>query len=139
MVMIRLRPERYAVERAHKLHPRAAGSFRVCRKINPNAYDVAIPREWGIPTTFNISDLLPYQGPLEVPAEPGLPPDSTESSLLEPEENDGPHSPAKAVTVDDDLAVPTGTKEDEAAPDECTERPRRPAKPTTQFSDFVYY
>ena len=139
MVMIRLRPERYAAERAHKLHPRAAVPFRVRRKINPNAYDVAIPPDWGIPTTFNISDLLPYQGPLEVPSEPGLPPDSTESSLLEPEENDGPHSPAKAVTVDDDLAVLTGTEEDDAAPDEHTERPQCPAKPTMQFSDFVYY
>ena len=27
MVMIQLRPERYAAERAHKLHPRAAGPF----------------------------------------------------------------------------------------------------------------
>ena len=52
---------------------------------------------------------------------------------------DGPHSPAKAITVDDDLAMLTGTEEDAAAPDERTERPRRPAKPTTKFSDFVYY
>ena len=65
MVMIRLRPERYAAERVHKLHPCAAGPFRVRRKINPNAYDVAIPPDWGIPTTFNISDLLPYQGPMQ--------------------------------------------------------------------------
>ena len=130
---------RYATERAHKLHRRAAGPFRVRRKINPNAYDVTIPPDWGIPTTFNIGNLLPYQGPLEVPSEPGLPPDSTESSLLELEENDGPHSPAKAITVDDDLATPTGTEEDNATPDECTERPRRLAKLTTQFSDFVYY
>ena len=125
MVMVRLRPERYAAERAHKLHPRVAGPFRVRRKINPNAYDVAIPRDWGILTTFNIGDLLPYQGPLEVPSEPGLPPDSTESSLLEPEENDGPHSPANTETVDDNPSVPTGTEEDDATPDERTERPRR--------------
>ena len=37
---------------------------------------------------------------------------------------DGPHSPAKAVTVDDVLAVPTRTEGEDAAPDECTGRPR---------------
>ena len=51
----------------------------------------------------------------------------------------GSHSPAKIVTVDDDPAVPTGTEEDDAASDKRTERPRSLAKPTTQFSDFVYY
>ena len=76
MVMIQLRPERYEAKKAHKLHPRAAGPFRVRRKINPNAFDVAIPPEWGILTTFNICNILPYQGPLEVPTEPGLSPDS---------------------------------------------------------------
>ena len=45
MVMVRLRPERYAMEKAHKLHPHAAGPFSVRRVINPNAYDVAIPLE----------------------------------------------------------------------------------------------
>ena len=74
-----------------------------------------------------------------MPSEPGLPPDSTESSLLEPEENDGPHSPTKAITIDDDLAILTGTEEDAVAPDKRTEWPWRPAKLTTQFSDFVYY
>ena len=121
MVMVRLRLERYAAEKAHKLHPRADGPFQVRRKINPNAYEIAIPPEWGIPTTFNICDLIPYQGPLEVPTELGLPPDLTESSLLDPEENDGPHTPAKEVTVDDNLAAPAGTNEDDTTPDECTE------------------
>ena len=60
MVMIRLRPERYANENVHKLHPRAAGPFLVRRKINSNAYDIGIPPEWRIPTTFNVCDLVPY-------------------------------------------------------------------------------
>ena len=137
--MIRLCPKLYAAEKVHKLHPRAPGPFRVRRKVNPNAYDVAIPPEWGIPTTFNICDILPSQGPLEVPMEPGLPPDSTESSLFEPEENDRPHSPAKEVTVDDVLAVPTGTEGEDASTDERTGQPRRSTKPTTQFADFVYF
>ena len=139
LVMVRLRPERYAAKRAHKLQPRAADPFHVHRKINPNAYDIAIPPEWGIPTTFNVGDLLPYPGPLEVPSEPGLPPDSTKSSLLEPEENDGPHSPANSETGVDNPSVPARAEEDDTALDERTERPRRLAKRTTQFSDCVYY
>ena len=81
MVMVRLRPEHYVAERAHKLHPRADGPFHVRRKINPNAYDIAIPPEWGIPTTFNICDLTPYRGQLEIPMESCLLPDSMESSF----------------------------------------------------------
>ena len=73
MVMVRLRPELYAHENAHKLYPRAAGPFQVRGKINANAYDIAIPPDWKIPTTFNICDLVPYRGRLEVPTEPGRP------------------------------------------------------------------
>ena len=99
LVMIRLRPERYATERAHKLHPRAAGPFRIRRKINPNAYDVDIPSDWGIPSTFNICDIILYPGPLTIPTEPGLPANSAEPSLFEPEEDDGPLVPATGVTT----------------------------------------
>ena len=139
MVMIQLRPERHAAEKAHKLHPRAADPFQVRRKINPNAYDIDIPPKWGIPTTFNISDIIPYQGLLEVPTESGLLLDSTESSLLELEENDGPYSPLKEVTADDVLAVPTRTEGEVAAPNKHTERLRRSTKPTTRIADFVYF
>ena len=52
---------------------------------------------------------------------------------------DGPHSPANSETVVDDPSVPARAEEDDAAPDERTERPRRLAKRTTQFSDCVYY
>ena len=45
MVMVRLRPERYANENAHELHPRAAGPFQVRGKISANTYDVAIPTD----------------------------------------------------------------------------------------------
>ena len=144
MVMVRLRPERYAMERAHKLHPRAAGPFPIRRVINPNAYDVAIPSDWGISSTFNIGDLLAYQGPLEVPSEPGLPPNSTESSLCAPGEDDGDSSPEKDTTAN----VP----ESVAEPDTCAEtttktgtvqegigRPRRSAKPTTNENDYFYF
>ena len=115
MVMIRLRPERYAAEKTHKLHHRAAGPFRIRRKINPNAYDIAIPSDWGIPTTFNICDLVPYPGPLAVPTEPGLPPNSSESSLFEPEENDGPHVPAEGIMTNDSKATTSWTNAEATA------------------------
>ena len=106
--MIRLQPERYATEKAHKLHPRAAGPFRIRQKINPNAYDIAIPSDWGIQTTFNICDLVPYPGPLAVPTEPGIPSNSSEPSLFEPEENDGPHMLAEGITTNDSKATAAG-------------------------------
>ena len=139
MVMVRLRPKRYTGEKAHKLHPRANGPFQLRRKINPNAYKIAIPPEWGILNTFNICDLIPYQGPLEVPTELGLLPDSTESSLVDPEENNGPRTPATEITVDDDLAAPAGIDEDDMIPDEWTSRLGRAAKPTTRLTDYVYF
>ena len=160
MVMIRLRPECYAAEKAHKLHPRAAGPFRICRKINPNAYDIAIPSDWGISTSFNICDLVPYPGPLVIPTVPCLPPDSTKSSFFKPEENDGSHTlakgltansqtatsaetealtPAEGLTTNESMATTAGAKEEEEALRGRTERPRRSAKPTTSSTDFVYY
>ena len=100
MVMVRLCPECYANENAHKLHPHAAGTFQVRGKINANTYDIDIPTDWKIPATFNICDLVPYRGRMEIPTEPGQPPDSTESSLLDPEEDDGSRSPRTGVTAD---------------------------------------
>ena len=137
--MVRLRLERYANENAHKLHPRAAGPFQVRGKINANAYDIAIPTDWKIPATINICDLVPYRGHMEIPTELGRPPDSTESSLLDPEEDDGSRSPRKGVTADAPTTNSTLTNFDvDDGADGRTERPRRSAKPT-RASEFVYF
>ena len=142
--MVRLRPERYATEKAHKLHPRAAGPFEILRVINPNAYVVAIPPEWGISSTFNICDLVDYHGPLDVPAEPGLPPNSTELSAFVSEENDGDHTPRGNVE-DNDLEPPTDcettiqTDRGIEAVEERRERPRHLTKPSTRPSEYHYY
>ena len=160
MVMIRLHPERYAAEKAHKLHPRAAGPFRIRRKINPNAYDIDIPSDWGIPSTFNICDIIPYPGPLIVPIELGLPSNSSEPSLFEPEENDGPHVPATGITTNvskmtaagnnteaaeegittpESTATAAGAQAGESPPEGRAGRPRRSTKPTTCSTEFVYF
>ena len=138
MVMVRLSLERYTNETAHKLHPRAAGPFQVRRKINPNAYDITIPPDWRIPTTFNIFDLVPYQGQLEVPTESSQPLDSTPSSLLDPGENDGSCSPCKGVTDNVPTTIPAGTSAEDDEPEEGTERPRRSAK-STRATEYVYF
>ena len=158
--MIRLRPERYAAEKAHKLHPRAAGPFRIRRKINPNAYDIAIPSDWGIPSMFNICDIIPYPGPLTVPIEPGLPSNSSEPSLFEPEENDGPHVPATGITTNISKMTAAGNNTEaaeegittpesaatvaraqagESPPEGRAGRPRRSTKPTMRSMEFVYF
>ena len=139
MVMIRLRPERYAMENTHKLHPRAAGPFKVRRKINSNAYEIAIPLDWRIPTTFNVCDLVPYQGPLDVPTEPGHPLDSPGSSLLEPGEDDRARGPHEGETVGASTTVSAGTSAEDDEPGARTERPRRSAKSTTRPTEFVYF
>ena len=144
MVMVRLRPERYAMEKAHKLHPPVVGPFPIRQVINPNAYDVHTPPEWGISSTVNISDLVAYQGPLHVPSEPGQPHSSTESSSSSPRENDGDHSTPRveatndpAIKMDSDVSV--RPEPDTGAVETGDWRPRRLAKSTTKPSEYVYF
>jgi len=40
--------------------PRADGPFEVLERINDNAYKVDLPGEYGLSTTFNVTDLSPY-------------------------------------------------------------------------------
>jgi len=62
-VWIHLRKERFPSKRKNKLMPRADGPFEVHERINDNAYKVDLPSDcdYGVPATFNISDLNAYQ------------------------------------------------------------------------------
>jgi hypothetical protein len=40
--------------------PRADGPFKVLEKINENAYKLDLSTDFGVSTTFNIADLMPY-------------------------------------------------------------------------------
>jgi hypothetical protein len=60
LVWLHLRKERFPDLRKCKLMFRADGPFKILEKINNNAYKLELPPEFGVSSTFNISDLRPY-------------------------------------------------------------------------------
>jgi len=61
-VWLRLRKDRFPTKRKFKLSPRGDGPFQVLERINNNAYRLDLLEEYGVNTTFNISDLIPFAG-----------------------------------------------------------------------------
>ena len=59
-VWIHLRMERFPSKRSSKLKPRADGPFKVQQRIGENAYKNELLGDYGVLTTFNVSDLSPY-------------------------------------------------------------------------------
>ena len=86
MVLVRIKPERYAKGVSKKLHPRTAGPYKVLQKISSNAYVLDLPADMGISNVFNIEDLSLYPGSNEEAAatsivpfpRPPCPPDTIE-------------------------------------------------------------
>ncbi|XP_026655874.1 uncharacterized protein LOC113461018 [Phoenix dactylifera] len=78
-VMIR---KRFPSGTVKKLHARGAGSFKILKKIGSNAFVVDLPPDFGISSTFNISDLVKYKKPITIPSEPFEPNPSFESEPL---------------------------------------------------------
>ena len=70
LVMIKLRPERFSPGTMKKLHACGARPFKVIKKIGPNAYVLELPSDFGISSTFNISDLREYIEPSLIPSKP---------------------------------------------------------------------
>jgi len=60
LVWVHLRKERFPSKRKSKLMPRANGPFEVLERINNNAYNINLPWEYGVSTTFNVADLSLY-------------------------------------------------------------------------------
>jgi hypothetical protein len=57
-----LRKDRFLAQCKSKLQSRADGPFKVLERINDNACKIDLPSEYGVSTTFNVSDLSPYYG-----------------------------------------------------------------------------
>jgi hypothetical protein len=62
LVWLHLRKYHFPELRKSKLIPRVDGSFKILEKINDNAYKLALPPDFGVSPTFNITDLTPYMG-----------------------------------------------------------------------------
>ncbi|KAL4378927.1 hypothetical protein GQ457_02G026880 [Hibiscus cannabinus] len=59
-VWVHLRKERFPNQWKFKLDPRGDGPFQVIERINDNAYHIDLPGEYNVSSSFNVSDLFPF-------------------------------------------------------------------------------
>jgi len=65
-VWLHLRKDRFPTKRKSMLSPRGDGLFQVLERINNNAYRLDLPEEYGVSTTFNVSDLIHFAGGADI-------------------------------------------------------------------------
>jgi len=82
-VWVHFRKERFPLQRKNKLQPRGDGPFQVVEKINNNAYKIDLPGEYNVSSTFNVSDLSPFDDA------------DLRTNLFEEGENDASQEPPK--------------------------------------------
>jgi len=85
--------ERFPSKRKSKLLPRSDGPFKLLEKINPNAYKIELPEDYGASATFNVDDLRPY-----LEEEDKLP--SLRKNSFQAEEDDGDQVPNKSIAAE---------------------------------------
>ncbi|KAL4380045.1 hypothetical protein GQ457_02G026940 [Hibiscus cannabinus] len=59
-VWVHLRKERFPNQWKCKLDLRGDGPFQVIERINDNAYHIDLPGEYNVSSSFNVSDLFPF-------------------------------------------------------------------------------
>ena len=68
-VWLHLRKDGFPTKRKSKLSPRGDGPFQVLERINNHVYRLDLPEEYGVSTTFNIYDLIPFVGEADIEEE----------------------------------------------------------------------
>lgn len=60
LVLVHLQKNMFPAGEYHKLQAGKFGPFPIKKRINDNAYEIALPASWNIASTFNVADLFEY-------------------------------------------------------------------------------
>jgi len=108
LVWLHLRKERFSHLRKSKLSPRGDGPLKIIKKINDNAYQLDLLAEYGVHSSFNITDLIRFVGtmdndtPLDLRTNP-LQGGGDDEDTIGPRQ--GPQAPKDPSPIKEDIKI----------------------------------